>query len=366
MSKSVEKKAKVLMIGPLPPPVHGSAMMTQYIKDSNLINNHFTLDWINLSTSRKMTEIGKKSPKKIIRFLSSYIKTLFKLSTNNYSFCYLAITCHGLGFLKDAPFALLCKLFRKKILIHQHNKGMSADVNKPLFRRLLNLVYNDSTVVLLSQRLYPDISQIVDESQVKICANGIIEQTISNKENHDIPRLLFLSNLMESKGIYELLDSCKSLNDNGYLFYCDIIGSETKEIDSQKLEREIENRNLKDIVIYHGPKYGDDKQQALSQADIFVFPTDNDCFPLVLLEAMQAGLPTISTDIGGIPDIIQDGKTGYVVPSKDSKTLTDKIKFLLDNPQVLREMGQNAYARFNQSYTLSKFEERINDMFLNI
>lgn len=96
------------MIAPLPPPVHGSAMMTQYIKDSAIINENVDMDWINLSTSRSMDEIGKQNPNKIVRFILSYIKTLWKLSTRRYDKCYLAITCHGKGFLKDAPFALLC------------------------------------------------------------------------------------------------------------------------------------------------------------------------------------------------------------------------------------------------------------------
>lgn len=61
-------KTRVLFIAPLPPPVHGSAMMTQYIKDSSVINEVFDTDWINLSTSRRMDEIGKKSPVKIWRF----------------------------------------------------------------------------------------------------------------------------------------------------------------------------------------------------------------------------------------------------------------------------------------------------------
>ena len=81
---------RILFITPLPPPVHGSSMMSMYIKNSKLINDNAKCDYINLSTSRSMDEIQKFSLKKIFRFLYSYLKTLFYLVTRKYNTCYLA------------------------------------------------------------------------------------------------------------------------------------------------------------------------------------------------------------------------------------------------------------------------------------
>lgn len=206
-----DQKNRILFIMPLPPPVHGSAMMSQYIKGSKAVNEKFLCDYVNLSTSRSMSEIGKKSPIKIFRFFNAYLKTFLKLCTKRYDLCYLAITCHGRGFLKDTPFALLCKLFGNRIVIHQHNKGMSKDVDKPLYKFLFKAVYKNAKVILLSDRLYPDISSIVDKSQVMICPNGVPKIKQYPKKNNAVPRLLFLSNLIESKGVLVLLDACKIL-----------------------------------------------------------------------------------------------------------------------------------------------------------
>ena len=120
----VMNKPRILFIPPLPPPVHGSAMVSQYIKDSELIQGEFACDFVNLSTSRRMDEIGKGGVKKLLRFVGSFFVLFYKLLVHRYALCYLAITCHGVGFLKDAPFVLLCKLFGRRIVIHQHNKGM--------------------------------------------------------------------------------------------------------------------------------------------------------------------------------------------------------------------------------------------------
>ena len=164
---------KVLFIAPLPPPVHGSAMVSQYIKDSRLVNEQFDCDFVNLSTSRRMDEIGKGGIKKLLRFVGAYFALLWKLLTRRYDLCYLAITCHDMGFLKDAPFVLLCKLFRRRVLIHQHNKGMSRCVDRWPYRWLLPLAYRNTTVMLLSWHLYDDIASVVKREQVVICANGV-------------------------------------------------------------------------------------------------------------------------------------------------------------------------------------------------
>lgn len=192
--KKNKKKTKILFVATFPPPVHGSAMMSKYIKKSNLINEAFDCDYINLSTSRRMDEIGKKNISKFFRFVKSYLCLLCKLMTNRYALCYLAITCHGLGFIKDVPFVLLCKFFRRKIVIHQHNKGMSKDVNRQPYKWLLPVVYKNTKVILLSWYLYDDISPVVKKEDVFICPNGIPETFKEEphfERNNEIPHILF-------------------------------------------------------------------------------------------------------------------------------------------------------------------------------
>ena len=168
-----DKKPRILFVGALPPPVHGSAVVSQQIKDSKLINDSFDSDWVNLSTSRRMDEIGKKTLAKPFRLLGALCRELWLLLTHHYDLCYLAITCHGSGFLKDTPFVLLAKLFCKKIVIHQHNKGMANDVDRWPYRWLLPLCYKNAKVILLSWYLYPDIERVVPKENVVICPNGI-------------------------------------------------------------------------------------------------------------------------------------------------------------------------------------------------
>ena len=388
----------ILFITPLPPPVHGSAMVSQCIKDSELIRGEFDCDFVNLSTSRRMDEIGKGGAKKLLRFAGSFFLLFYKLLLHRYDLCYLAITCHGVGFLKDAPFVLLCKLFGRRIVIHQHNKGMNGCIDRWPYRWLIPYIYKHARVILLSWHLYPDIAQAVKREQVMICANGIREtvsgersvlngtdikhSTLNSKhytlnskqEKRDLTKpltahrspltvnLLFLSNLIPSKGVYVLLDACKMLKDRGVAFQCNFVGGESKEMDRRVFGEAVKERGLEGHVLYHGPKYGEEKEQYWRMADVFVQPTYEDCFPLTILEAMQHGLPVVSTDEGAVPDMVADGENGFVCRRKDAEGLAQALERLLQDEALRHRMGAEGYRRYKEKFTLQCFEQRFTEI----
>ena len=170
-------KKRILFVVTLPPPVHGMSMVNYQIQQSSRVKSEFECQFVNLSASRTLGEIGKGGLCSIIRkgmrVAGSLFGTLYELIFFRPDVCYLTITCHGKAFLKDFPFVILCKLFCRRIVIHQHNRGMSAYVHRLPYQWLLPLVYRNTIVVLLSWALYDDISEIVRREQVRICPNGI-------------------------------------------------------------------------------------------------------------------------------------------------------------------------------------------------
>lgn len=359
-------KPRILFITPLPPPVHGSAMVSSYIRQSRLVKDAFRSDFVNLSTSRRMDEVRKVNPLKFIRFIGSYFRVLGKLMTRRYDACYLAITCQGVGFLKDAPFVLLCKLFCRKIILHQHNKGMSKDVERWPYRRLMPWVYRNTEVILLSWRLYPDVRQVVRREQVRICPNGIPEVALPEKAVSSVPHLFFLSNLLISKGVMVLLDACQKLKEKGHVFVCDMVGGETPEMSRERFREEVRLRGLEGIVVYHGPRYGAGKEVFFQQAAIFVQPTFEDCFPLTLVEAMQHGLPIVSTHEGAIPDMVIDGENGFICERKQVEPLAHAIEKLLNDSELRKQMGENGRCRYKERYTLDAFERKFQEILSGI
>jgi glycosyltransferase involved in cell wall biosynthesis len=118
------------------------------------------------------------------------------------------------------------------------------------------------------------------------------------------------------------------------------------------------------MIFAHGPKFGNEKIAFLKKADIFVFPSyfHNETFGLVNLEAMQYSLPIVSTFEGGIPDVVEDGITGYLVPQLDSVMLADKLECLIKKPELRTKMGIAGKERFKSLFTYEHFQENIKNI----
>ena len=357
----LQKNNKILFILHCPPPVHGSAVIGLQIKDSAAINAAFDCRFINLSTSKSIGDIGKNGFSKILRYFSIIWKVLLNLIKFRPGICYFAITVKGMGFYKDFLLVLLVKIFRIKLVYHFHNKGVSTRQHKWLDNLLYRFSFKSADVILLSQLLYSDIQKYVALNAVRYCPNGIMQINNSHKlatEKKDLIEILFLGNMIETKGVYILLDACKILKQKTISFHCTFVGG-WSDITETQLQERISLMELTDSVSYAGKKEGKAKHDFLVKADIFAFPSYSECFPLVLLEAMQFGLPIISTYEGGISDIVEDGITGFLVPQKDAVALAQKLEQLIVNGDMRKVMGENGRIRYEKNFTLHRFENNL-------
>jgi len=359
----MEKKKKLLCILHLPPPVHGSSMVGRYIKDSVKINYEFNTKYINLGTSKSIGDVGKKPLSKIISYLKIVFKTIKQLILFKPDIVYLAITAKGIGFYKDFIIALITKLFGIQLVLHFHNKGVQLYQHKKIDNFLYKTVFKKAKVILLSKFLYPDIQKYVSKENVYYCANGVpLLNTFDNvkvKSNKKV-QLLFLSNLIESKGVFILLQALNNLQKREFDFTCNFVGG-VGDITENDFNNKVKYFELEKNVFYLGKKYDKEKFDIFSNSDIFILPSfyENECFPLVLLEAMQFGLPLISTYEGAIPEIIEDGVNGFLLKQKNTDTLTSKLEILINDKQLRSKMGEAAYDKYIKNYKLEIFESNM-------
>jgi len=355
-------KSKVLFILHLAPPVHGASVVGSYIKESNLINTTFETNYLNMSTAYSLEDIGKASVKKLVDIFNLYFQIITYLAKNKVDLCYLTINAKGLAWLKELVIVAILKSFHIPVIYHYHNKGVKLNAYSFWKKKLYKFQFKDSKSILLSSLLIDDIAQFVTKKDIYICPNGIpkIPYLSKNKTDESICQIIFFSNLIESKGVYVLLEACKILKDKNILFRCVYIGGEG-DISSLDLNEKIDQYGLQAFVEYQGKKYDKEKEMAFLESDIFAFPTfySKETFGLVNLEAMQYALPIISTREGGIPDVVKDGVNGFLIPNKNSIALAEKLEILIGNPALRNAMGLAGKRIYEEKFTLKIFENRM-------
>ena len=359
----------ILFIGQLPPPIHGVAMMNSIIVNSTLIRSNFNIVEVNLQFAKSIKDVAKISLIKVFQAVSCGLTIVKKVITHKPDLIYFTIAPTGIAFYRDAFYVALLKLLNSKIIYHLHGKGIKNTTKKSSFKKYLyTWVFKNTHVICLSEHLSIDISEVC-QSVPFIVPNGIEVQPIFNgsvnRFNRSVPQILYLSNFIRNKGVMVLIEALGFLHKQGYLFKARFVG-EQADLTIEFLENIIIKQNLTEVVKIIGPLYGDDKFLEFRDADIFVFPTYNDAFPLVNLEAMQSSLPVISTFEGSVPDIVIDNETGFLVETQNSEMLAEKIAILLKDENLRNEMGKKGYDRFIKNYTLNHFENNMIKTFYKI
>ncbi len=357
---------RILFILHYPPPVHGPAIIGSYIKESKTINTSYECSYLNLGISQSIEEIGRRGLRKLSRYLSLIREVRKQISVFCPDLIYLTPNSKGAGFYKDAFIIFFAKRSGKKVIYHFHNKGVSLRQDRFFDNLLYRFVFRNVDVILLSKLLYPDVQKYVPENRVHYCPNGIPEMKGERRKekresDNSAAKILFLSNLIRSKGVLVLIEACKILVERNINFHCTIAGGEA-ELTIRDVQKITTEKGLNSLISITGEVNGNEKMKLMSSADIFVHPSFNDCLPLVLLEAMQYSLPVVSTFEGAIPDVVEDRVTGFLVPHKDAVALTDKLEILLKETEMRSKMGRAGRVRYEQKFILDKFEERLKEI----
>jgi glycosyltransferase involved in cell wall biosynthesis len=361
-------KKRILLIVPLPPPMHGSNLINQHVVECKKLYEKFEVRVLPLHYSKSIADIGSFRIAKFVLLFRYLIKLLVKLLAFSPDLAYFVPAVTGTSFYRDCFFAALLKLFRVKTIYHLHGKGIKDKLSNPFLRRLYQWFFKDAFIIHLSPMLYEDIKNVAGSSQCRFLPNGIdlpvlTEAGISVVNNP--PIFLFLSNLVLTKGPLIFLKACEILAGKGVIFKAYFAGNPTSELTEADFSQKIEKMGLSSCVEYIGPQYGEDKYNTLLSSDCFVFPTHfhKEAFPLVVLEAMAAGLPVISTQEGAIPEIVDDGVNGFIVEKNNHKDLAAKMEYLITHPESSKKIGTAGKNKFERLYTIERFHRNLVKIF---
>ena len=171
------------------------------------------------------------------------------------------------------------------------------------------------------------------------------------------PSIVAVGRLIEKKGFGDLIRACQALEKRGCKFHCSIIGEGPLE---NNLREQIEQAGLQLHVILTGPLPQQQIIEQLAAGSVFVLPCvaeqtgAKDNLPTVIMEAMAAGLPVISTPIGGVPEMVIENETGFLVQPNDATALANAIEKVVTDPEQARKLGDAGYERARQLFAIEK------------
>ena len=271
--------------------------------------------------------------------------------------------------LRDGALLTTLRAFGRRpvvVFFHGWDEGLAARVSRSGWRRrLFRWVFGwpDVTFVLASSFRNTLIDIGLAPERVRVTTTMFDGENFAGLERRrsddEEIRLVFMSRFVAAKGVYQVVHAFARLASAYPGLRLVMLGDGPERA---SLEAEVEQLGLAQRVDFAGYVRGPEKAQALVDADIFLFPTRyGEGCPVVLLEAMAAGLPVITHRAGGIPDVFTDGRNGILLDQADDDTVTDALRQLLDDSEGRLNVGaQNradAWAHFEAGVVTQRMLE---------
>lgn len=177
---------------------------------------------------------------------------------------------------------------------------------------------------------------------------------------NDKPELLCVGRLVSAKGQHILLQACSKLSEDNINYHLTFVGDGE---DRPTLELSVNELNIKENITFTGAIGQDDVLPYYEKANIFVLASFAEGVPVVLMEAMAKEIPSISTRITGIPELIENNVDGILVDSSNVSELAQKLKELITNPDRLKQLGVNGRKKVLKKYDLNANCKALADIF---
>jgi glycosyltransferase involved in cell wall biosynthesis len=367
---------KILVVGQTPPPYGGQAIMIQRMLEG--VYPDAKLYHVRMGFSNQMNDIGRFQLAKIYHLCQLILKT-YRLSLGlNIKILYYPPAGPDLvPVLRDIVFLIAVRwLFRIRIF-HFHAAGLSEFYSSSagLLRRLMEIAYFDPDVAIRASRQATEDGRVLRARREFIVPCGIEDHgsfAIAGAKpivKHVQPMtILYVGVLREDKGVLILLEAIKLLRERGRTSCLRLVGHFGSAEFERAVKEYLEWHGLADVVNLCGVLSGDDKWQAFTQADLFCFPSYfvAESFGVCLIEALSFGLPVVATRWRGIPDVIDDGENGFLVPIRDAMAVADRLESLIVDPAMREVMGRAARAKYERDFTLAQYHDRMNVVFRSI
>lgn len=347
----------ILFAGPMLPPIHGQSLAFTYLYES-ITTKKYLVD-TNSEGNHVFGKLG--------RTIKAIIAIIYVLMTKNIDTVYFTCSRSFLGSIKDIILINLAKHRKIKIINHLHGSDFYDFIHTAhsIHKKLLFLSYNkvDISIVLFDsmKEQFKDFKNM----DIRVVPNFYLPE-LSNTHLINPSKttsLLYLSNIIKSKGIFELISAFKIISQKYPNIQLHIAGAFlSDEYMSASKIKKLFFQEIKDQpnITYHGIVSGDHKSVLFQSSDIFILPSyfKSEAFPLAIIEAMYSRNAIITTNYKYLPELVSS-KCGLLVDIQSIDSLTLAIETLLNDDIQLENMKEYNYHLVNAKYTLSNYLESL-------
>ena len=377
----------VVVVGQTPPPVHGQSMMVRYALEGAY--DGVRLHHVRVAFARSVDDIGRPRPGKLLHLGSVVARIAWaRVRLRARVLYYHPAGPSRLPVYRDIVLLLSTRWMFRATVLHFHAGGVSelyprlGRAGRWLFRK----AYYDADVGIRTSALAPDDPGRLHARQQVVIPNGVPDAAAAfgprrpgaafgprrpgaafgpRRPGAEAATILHVGHLWESKGLPVLLEAAGALLREGLRFRVEVVGAYPSAEVEARARGVIRANGLDEVVVHRGPLTGDERLAAYARADVFCFPSfyEAETFGIVLLEAMQFGLPVVATRWRGIPSVVTDGVTGFLVPVRDSAALADRLALLLGDDALARRMGAAGRSAYEERFTLERFHRDLQAVF---
>lgn len=340
---------RIMVISQLPPPTHGSTVITATLIDT-LQGLNYKVEIVDRRFSRSIEEVGGFTARKLMAGVGLLFRTARAASRNEV--CIFFVTNRIPSFLVDCAAQLLLLWRGARVISYVHTSGYSELAGGSRLKRLLvhRLFSGSRSVICLSPVLSTDVAPFVPHTaRISFIPNPAPQTSRKRNSRGDRPvNVLFLSNYLPAKGVEDFIRVANSSYAAGHEIAFTAAGA---PVSSEQLEHLRANAAPNTTVL--AGVSGDEKDHLFEQADILVFPSTYryEAQPLTIIEAMESGIPVIAYDTGAISESVVDGVCGLIVPPADIDRLTQAVYRLATDDALRARLSEGARSRYEELHS---------------
>ncbi len=329
---------------------------------SGLVNGYYHVgldEKVNLKYIGTMKE-GTKLKKLLV---ACFAYARFFLCVGRYDVVHVNVASDN-SFWRKALFIKCAKRRGKKIVIHQHGGNIEEYYKKldEKGKESVKSIFGMADVLLvLTDKLNDFFGTIVDKAKIRILPNGVSTQDVDvDVTEKDYTKILFLGRICRNKGMSELFAAMDEIHEKRPEITLYLGG--IYEDDEYRSEVEKRSSYVKTL----GWVMGTLKDEWLDKCGIMVLPSYFEGFPISVIEGMLHGCAVISTDVGGIPEAIEDGVSGILIKPKDVKGLKDAIESVAGDKEFAERLSRGGIKTAKEKFSLEKNLQKLVEIYRNL